>query len=141
MNVNVARDPAMEVTRTAIAKQKLVYVIVADKKIKYPNGRSRIAYVGTTRKGVGRIARSVAYRAPFVLEMCGVRKFTVRVLTCTSRQRVKTWHKLERAILIMFKEIYGKPPELNVQGKKMKETDEFSYFARRRIRTTIEDLS
>jgi len=110
-----------------------------NKKIKYPTGRSRIAYIGTTKKGIERISQSVAARADNVLGIHGVDEFKARVVTCKPRQNVKTWQKLERALLLMFKECYGQVPKLNVHGKKMQETDEFEYFVKKRIQTIIED--
>lgn len=137
----INRDHAMEVTQAAVAKKKLVYVIVVDKRIKYPKGYSKIVYIGTTKKGVSRIARSVAYRSSSVFDRRGVRKFIVRVITCHNRQNVRTWRKLERAMILMFKELHESPPALNVQGKRMKETNEFHLFRRSRIKNIIEELT
>lgn len=120
---------------------KLVYVLVADKRLQYPNGKSRIAYIGTTKKGVARIAQSVASRADAILQLSGVRTFRARVLTCRPRQRVKMWHKLERALLITFREQFGEVPRCNSHGKKMKQAGEFDLFARARIREVLADLS
>lgn len=130
----------MEVTRVSTGSQKLVYIIVGDKKVKYENGRSKIVYIGTTRNGISRISGSVAARAPDVLSMHGVKKFHVRVLTCPPRRRVKTWVKLERALLLAFRELHGEVPKCNVHGKGIKEIDEFDYYARSRIRQILEDI-
>ena len=141
LTISLQRKPALQVTRTSIGRNKLVYVIVTDKKLKYPDGNSRIAYIGTTRKGVGRIARSAAYRAPEVLGIHGVRSFDVRIVTCRARQHVKTWAKLERAMLLIFKEAYGVPPRCNTHGVRMRERNEFEYFSRSRIRKILEELA
>jgi len=142
LRVSLKRQAALRATRVSIGKQKLVYVLVADKKLKYANGKkSRIAYVGTTRKGVARIAQSVAGRAEEILSLRGVLEFHARVVTCTPRQNVRTWHKLERALLIQFKEMFGEVPKCNSHGSKMKETDEFSYFRRAAVTSVIEELS
>jgi hypothetical protein len=50
-------------SRVVIGNQKLVYVLIADKRIKYPRGKSRIVNIGTTKKGVARIAHSTAAKA------------------------------------------------------------------------------
>lgn len=50
LKLSMHRDHAMEATRVSIGKSKLVYVLAADKKIKYDLGKSRIAYIGTTKK-------------------------------------------------------------------------------------------
>ena len=121
--------------------EKLVYVLVANKKLQYKNARSSIVYIGTTKNGGSRIAQSVAIRAKRILGLHGVTEFQARTVSCKPRQRVKMWHKLERAMLLCFKEIFGQTPECNVQGKNFVETDEFEYFAKTRIKRVLEDLS
>jgi hypothetical protein len=120
---------------------KLVYVLIADKRIKYKSGKSRIAYIGTTKKGVARIAQSVAARADDILSLRGVRSFHARIVTCNARQHVTTWGKLERGLLLCFREHYGEVPKCNSHGRKMKVTDEFYYFAKKAIVNIIEDLT
>ncbi len=139
--VKLLRQEAMRVSRVVVGKQKLVYFIVADKRLEYEDGRSRIAYIGTTKTGVTRVAQSAAARTEDVFGQRGVLEFHTRIITCKPRQRVKTWHKLERACLLVFRERFGEVPLCNSQGNKMKETDEFSYFARSRIERIIDDLS
>ena len=131
----------MYTQRVALGDLKLVYVIIADKKLRYQNGRSKIAYIGTTKKGISRIAGSVAYRADKVLGLHGVRSFDVRVIACRPRQKVKTWLLLERALLLAFRESFGEVPRCNSHGKKIKEVREFEVFSRHRLLTVIEDLS
>jgi len=123
----------MQVTRLSIGKKKLVYAILVKKALKYKWGRSRIAYIGTTKKGVARIAQSIAARARDVLSIYGVREFTVRIVTCSPKPGVKTWQKLERAFLLTFRQKYGELPKCNTQGKNMKQRDEYKYFTRRRL--------
>ena len=139
--ISLKRKHAMHVTRVSIANKKLVYVLVADKKMKYEGERSRVVYIGTTKKGASRVARSVAARAESILSLHGVREFHARIVTCKPRQGVKMWRVLERAMLLMFKEMYGEVPRCNGQGQKMKERDEFKYFTRGRIRRILEDLA
>lgn len=141
LTVKLGRDEAMRVTRESIGRDRLCYVIVADKRQRYKKGRSAIVYIGTTSKGVGRLANSAAHRAPEVLALRGVRSFTVRVVSCRARQRVRTWHKLERALLLTFKERYGEVPHCNSHGKRMKPFDEFEYFQKPRLLRVLEDLS
>lgn len=131
----------MQATRVAIGKDKLVYILIADKAIKYTYGKSRIAYIGTTKKGVGRVAQSVAARAEAILSIHGVRTFHARVVTCRPRPNVKTWKKLERAMILTFREKFGVVPECNTVGKKMKESDEFRYFGHAAVKKVIERLS
>jgi hypothetical protein len=120
---------------------RLVYLLIADKRLKYKGGKSRIAYIGTTKKGVSRIAQSVAFRAEQILSLRGVRTFHVRIVTCKPRQKVETWKKLERGLLLCFRERFGEVPKCNSHGKRMKETDEFHYFARKGVRNVIDELS
>ena len=141
LSISLKRDEALTATRVSIGTEKLVYVLVADKKLTYLGGKSRIAYIGTTRKGVARIARSVAVRAYDILSLPGVRTFRARVITCQPRQRVRTWHKLERALLIAFKDRFGEVPTCNSHGTRMRETDEFDYFRRARVNSILSDLS
>jgi hypothetical protein len=139
--VSLKRDEALRATRVTIGKKKLVYVLVTDKRLKYPKGKSRIAYFGTTKTGVSRVAESVAVRADRILGLHGVWTFHARIVTCGCRRHVATWKKLERALLIRFRKKFGKVPECNLQGKGMKETDEFRYFRRARIDNVIDELS
>lgn len=130
----------MTVRRIDVTRETLVYVLVASRKQQYTYGNSQIVYIGTTRRGINRIASSVAQRAKDVLALHGVKDFEVRVVTCQPRQRVKTWRKLERALLLRFRERYGKVPLLNKQGPKMRESDEFDYFTRSRLDEILDGL-
>lgn len=140
LKVSLKRFHAIEVTRIAIGNQKLVYALIANKKFRHPYGKSSIEYVGTTKKGIQRVASSVAYRAEDILGTYGVTKITARIITCKPRRNVKTWIKLERAMLLLFREMYGEVPPINKQGHKIKETDEFKYFSRERLRKVVAEL-
>ena len=140
LKLSLKRDEALRATRVSIGKNRLVYVLVADKRLKYAKGKSRIAYVGTTTKGVARIAKSVAFRAYDILELHGVRSFGARIITCKRRQNVSTWRKLERALLLVFREQLGGPPYCNSHGSRMKETDEFRYFSKSGVRLVLDEL-
>lgn len=135
------REIALRVRRVSTKVEKLVYVMRADKKLKYAEGRSRVVYIGTTSRGIDRMTSSVAARAKAILDLHGVEEFTVHVITARKRQRVKTWHKLERALLLAFREVHGEVPRCNSHGKKMKETDEFRYFSKARLQTILENLA
>jgi hypothetical protein len=139
--VSLKRDHAMQATRVSIGRLKFVYILLTDKKLKYRKGKSRVAYIGTTRNGVTRIAQSIAARAHVILGLRGVRSFEARIVTCRPRRRVRTWRKLERALLIEFREAYGQVPKCNSHGKKMRSTDECRYFARRRLLDILEEIA
>jgi hypothetical protein len=141
LTVSLKSKYAMQVTRISIGKKKLVYLILVKKALRYHWGRSRIAYIGTTKRGVGRIAQSAAARAETILGLHGVRDFVVRVLTCPPRPNVKSWVKLERALLFIFRQKYGALPKCNTQGKNMRERDEFKYFRRDRLEQILEMLA
>ena len=139
--VTLKQKEAMQVTRVSIGDKKLVYVILAKRPLRYPWGRSKIAYIGTTKKGMARIAQSVAARAEDILSLHGVREFVVRVLTCPPRPNVKTWEKLETALLLLFRQRYGTLPKCNDRGKNMRERDELRYFSRDRLDRILEKLA
>jgi hypothetical protein len=137
LKLSLKRIHAIEVTRIAVGNQKLIYVLVADRKFSYPHGKSAVAYIGTTKKGIERVASSAAHRAEDILSRFGVKKVTSRIVTCAPRQKVKTWLKLERAMLIAFRAEFGRVPAFNSHGKQMRETDEYDYFARNAVRKLI----
>lgn len=140
-NLSLKRDAAIVARRVILRDEKLVYVLVANKKLQYKVGRSRVVYIGTTKNGGERIAQSVATRAGRILGLHGVTEFEARTVSCRPRQRVKMWHKLERAMLICFREMFGEVPECNVHGKNFTQTDEFLYFAKTGIMRVLDDLS
>ena len=134
LKVSLNRKHAIEVTRIAVGNKKLVYALTANRKVAYLNGKSCVAYIGTTKKGIRRVASSAASHAEDILAEYGVKQIIARIITCTARPNVKTWIKLERALLLVFREIYGEVPALKKQGHKIKETDEFEYFKRDKLR-------
>ena len=140
-SVSLKRHPALLARRIILRHEKLVYILVADRKLNYENGRSKVVYIGTTKLGGARIAQSVATRAESILTRHGVMEFEARTVTCRGRQRVKMWRKLERALLLMFKEVFDEIPKCNIHGKNYRETDEFEYFAKSRLKRVLEDVS
>jgi hypothetical protein len=142
LKLSLKPSPAIEVTRVAIGNQKLVYVLIANKKFAYAHGKkSAVAYIGTTKNGVTRVAGSAAERAEEILGLHGVTSVSARILTCKPRKNVKTWRKLERALLLAFRAEYGSVPKCNSHGKHMVETDEFAYFSRDAVRRIVGKLA
>jgi hypothetical protein len=141
LKVSLKAEPALTASRVSVANDRLVYLLVANKLLHYRYGNSKIAYIGTTQKGIDRIAQSVAARAESILRLHGVNGFQVRILTCRRRKHVSTWKKLERASLLVFRKEFGEVPRFNKQGSKIKETDEFRYFKYGRISELIAKLS
>jgi hypothetical protein len=116
LSISLMNPPAITVTRVSTRQQRICYLIVANKVMKYPNGRSKVVYIGTTQNGVHRLASSAAYWADAVLGGHGTTQFEIRVVRCSPRQGVKTWRKLERALLLTFRDLYGDLPRFNTQA-------------------------
>ena len=132
--------PAVVVHRAAFKDKKLVYVGRANKRYRYPWGRSRIVYIGTTEKGARRVASSAAKKGEDLLFEHGIKAVEFSVVTCGKLQSVATWKKLERALLIKFREKYGAVPRGNIQGKKIRWDDEKYYFNQKRLDAVLEKL-
>lgn len=134
MTVSLKKKPVMTVYRRILEKDKLVYLLVGPKSIKRKNGRSKIAYIGTTKKGAHRMAESAAYRAQEIMERRGFRSVDVYVVSCKSRPGLKAWEHLEDALLAEFRAIYFELPLCNDQGKKLRFTKRLGrLFKRERI--------
>jgi hypothetical protein len=132
------KSEILRITRINLTSERLVYVLVANKQFSYTHGKSPIVYIGTTRKGIKRIAESAAHHADDILGRHGITEVSARVITSRGRKHVKM--RLERAMLLSFREKYGRVPELNKSGKKIQEKDEFKYFSHTAIRNIIEKL-
>ena len=133
---SLKQQPSLVASRVAINKQRLCYILVANKKLQYPEGRSRIAYIGTTKKGLSRVASSVAHRADSVLRR-GITSFEARIVTTPFRQRVRTWLRLEGCLLTVFHEQFGALPKCNDKNGK----PDWKRFRKHKIERIIEDLS
>jgi len=140
-SIRLKPGAALTITRFALDHDRLVYVFVTDRSLKYAHGQSHIAYIGTTKKGTERISQSVSTRAEAILRLHGVRSFQAKVLTCRRRRRVKMWFKLERALIVAFRNRFGEIPRCNVKGNKMTEKDVFRLFRRERVDAVIRNLS
>ena len=137
LTIRTTSQPAVVVARPAMRAKKLVYIACANKLIRYRHGRSKIVYVGTTRRGVRRIAGSAAHQAERLLNERGVRELEFYVVTCASRPGLQSWQKLERGLILAFKDLYGEPPVGNHQGKNIFWHDELWYFTLRRLRNVV----
>ena len=135
------KEPAIVIYRGAFKNTKLVYLARANKKIRYPWGQSRIAYIGTTKKGASRIASSSVWKGGDLLSEYGIKHLDLNIVVCGKRPGVETWKKLERALIIRFREIFGSIPKANTMGKKARLKDELHYFSRDRLDTIIQELS
>lgn len=140
LTVKLHPSPALIVRRPDRRTDRLVYVIVAQKRQGYRRKPSCIVYIGSTTTGFRRVAESAANHADEVFGLRGVREFQVRLLSCKGRRGAKTWKKLERALLLRFHEVHGDVPIRNKQGKRMQERDEFQYFTRDRLDKVLREL-
>ena len=65
----------LTLTRSYQWTDEMVYILAANKYLKYNNGRSRIIYIGTTKKGAHRPAASAVNKASEVFyKLHGVSK-------------------------------------------------------------------
>ncbi|MGH7217192.1 MAG: hypothetical protein ACREIG_08155 [Nitrospiraceae bacterium] len=140
LSVNFRRPAALIINRVAFRDKKLVYVARANKKFRYPWGRSRIVYFGTTKKGARRIAWSAAGKGADVLFNHGVKHLELIVVVCGKTQGIETWKKLERALIIRFREKLGAPPKANATGRNMRWRDERNYFSDKKLDKIIDGL-
>jgi hypothetical protein len=92
----------------------MVYILAANKSFKYKNGRSRILYIGTTKKGGNRPAASAVNKASEAFyKLRGVKTIDVHIVTCAPRKAVQTWKQLESALLNTFRNRYFQLPKYN----------------------------
>jgi len=139
--IRASHKPVITITRHGLDAKKLVYLAKANKARPYPFGRSAIVYIGTTRRGVRRIASSAASKAQKLLGEHGVKQLDFFVVSCRPLRKVETWRKLENALILTFRQQYGAVPLGNQIGKKQKWDDELEYFSERRLRAVLDKFS
>jgi len=92
----------------------MVYILTANKLFRYRNGRSKILYIGTTKKGPLRPAASAVNKASLIFyKLRGIRAIEVHIVTCAPRRRVPTWKRLESSLLDVFRARYFELPKYN----------------------------
>jgi hypothetical protein len=141
LTVKIQKQPCFVINRAAFRDMKLVYVVRANKNLSYPLGRSKIAYIGTTKKGARRIASSAVWKGEYLLYEYGIKHLELYIVTCGKIKGAKTWRKLERALLIRFREKFGKVPRANKVGNKMRIRDEQKYFSQNKLDKILDELS
>ncbi|MBE2180166.1 MAG: hypothetical protein IAE97_06810 [Chthoniobacterales bacterium] len=137
----VHNSPAITITRTAYAASELVYIAYANKPLRYQHGKSKIAYIGTTKKGAGRVANSAVWKAEELFARKGVHTLEFYIIAAPRKGKVATYRKLERALLLRFRERFGSIPHANKQGKNLRWRDEYEFVTPRRIDKIIDDFS
>lgn len=141
LKIKPSKEPTVVIHRVAFKNEKLVYIARTNKKMPYPLGHSRIAYIGTTKKGARRVASSAAWKGEDLLWGYGIKHLEFNIIVCSKVQGVETWKKLERALLIKFRERFGSLPRANKSGKKMHWKDEKKYFSDSRLEKIINEYS
>jgi hypothetical protein len=134
MKARLHTPAVLTVSRKVLRHKKVVYLLVANRPIRYRRGKSRIAYIGTTSKGIARVATSVAFRAQAILSGYGLSNMEVYVVTCPPQRRIRSWVLLERALICQFVQYFWQAPKCNAQGKNLRWTPKLGrYFNKRGI--------
>ena len=140
--VKTTKWPALTISRIALHADQLVYIAQANRAIRYPNGeRSAIAYIGTTKNGIARIASSAAWKSRDILSHHGVNHLEFFVVTAQAKPRVNIPRKLERALLLRFKERFGGVPIGNKQGNRLRWHDELDFFTHAKLDKVLDSYS
>jgi hypothetical protein len=121
LKIKISKMSLLTVTRSPQWNDKMVYILAANKYIEYQNGRSRIIYIGTTKKGAGRPAASAVNKASQVFgKLHGVKTIEVHIATCRPRKAMQTWKYLESALLDTFRNRHFELPRYNKVRPKPK---------------------
>jgi hypothetical protein len=114
LKIRSSKSALLTVTRSPQWDNKMVYILAANKYFKYQNGRSRIVYIGTTKRGAGRPAASAVNKASQAFgKLHGVKTIEVHIATCRPRRAMQTWRHLESALLDTFWNTYFELPKYN----------------------------
>ncbi len=141
LKISKAKRPAIVVHRRAVRSKKLVYIAVANKTLKYRSGeKSKIVYIGMTRKGVDRISQSAASKAKDVLQDHGIQELKFYVVTCKGKKAVKTWEKLEEGLIAAFVRRHWERPICNNKGNK-NWNEALKHFTKNALEKVIEVYS
>jgi hypothetical protein len=141
LKIRTRPKPVMNVSRAILRNRKGIYLLLGPKPTRYPRGRSRIWYIGRTKRGADRIAASAANKASEILQARGVRRMDVHAVSCTRKKGMKGWEHLERAFIALFKERYGRIPTCNRTGSSFRFSDKLHHlFARRAIERVLESF-
>jgi hypothetical protein len=122
LKIKCSKTSLLTVTRSPQWNDKMVYILAANKYFRYQNGRSRIIYIGTTKKGAGRPAASAVRKASQAFgKLHGVKTIEVHIATCRPRRAMQTWKYLESALLDTFWNRYFGLPKYNKNRPKPKD--------------------
>lgn len=114
LKVRYGKRALLTLTRSRRWLDKMVYILAANKYLPYDNGRSRIIYIGTTKKGAGRPAASAVNKASEVFyKLYGVKTIDVHIVTCAGGNKMRSWKELESSLLDAFRNRYFELPHKN----------------------------
>ncbi len=137
----VHNTPAIIISRIAYVASELVYIAYANKPLRYPHGNSRIAYIGTTKNGVWRVATSAAWKAGDLFTRRGVHTLEFYLIAAPRHGRHTTYRKLERALILQFRERYGSIPAANKQGKSIRRRADDDFFSHAGINKILDNFA
>ena len=122
LKIKSSETSLLTITRSPQWDDKMVYILTCPNRyFRYRNGRSRILYIGTTKKGAGRPAASAVNKASQAFgNLHGVKTIEVHLATCRPGGKQKTWKHLECALLDTFFNRYFELPEYNKVRPKLK---------------------
>lgn len=119
----------VHVDRSIINYSNAVYLLVSPRLHAYPKGRTRILYIGRTRKGAERVLSSVSDRLWEAFpKLHGVDSLDVYIVDWKGRKALNSSRYAERAFLVAFRQLYGTVPRLNEMGKRMGTNGAFDWF-------------
>lgn len=133
--------PVITLNRSRYWVSRVVYILRADRPQKCKKGRSRIVYIGESKRGFRRFAASAAAKADRTFGVLrGVKRIDVHLLTFRGKRSVRLWEELESGLLAAFQARHECLPCFNKQGKSCK-LEDVKYFRRRRLAAVIERLA
>jgi hypothetical protein len=136
LRVKCSKDALLTVKRSNQWSQtkRMVYILTAKKPLKYPNGRSRIIYIGTTGKGTRRPATSAVDKASEAFgTLRGVKEIEVYIVTSGGRRAVRTWEHLESSLLAIFLGRYLQLPKYNKKRGSIRYAEDVTLFKRKTL--------
>lgn len=139
--LKVQDKPAITITRSAYAATEVVYIAYANRPLRYSHDDSRIAYIGSTKKGAWRIAGSAAWKAEDLVQRHGVHTLEYYVIVAPRYGTRPTYRSLERALLLRFRERYGSPPIANQQGRRMRWREDDRIYTAASIDRVLDDFA
>jgi hypothetical protein len=139
LRVKCSPEPLLTVRRSKQSKsRRLVYILTAAKPQKYPYGKSRIIYIGTTGKGTQRPAVSAVNKASEAFgKLRGVKEIDTYIVTSGKLQAVRTWEHLESSLLAIFVGRYHRLPLYNKKRGSIRYAEDVTLFRRKALEQII----